>query len=207
MMHDEPTQHLLGHFGVLTADVALHATAGHRRWPQEVVTVGDVIEREVVRRDPALPQYSSNLVSDLPVDPVRPIPRSRDCSRPWRPTRSPSRLGTPGCSRTSARDRGESWTRSAGNGSHRRPAAACGADPDIECRSMAPCRESPPSVRAGRCSSRRPPCRPALRHLGPWRGRVVSRRIAPPVRTRTRPRVPRNTAPLLHPRPTITRSS
>ena len=101
---------------------------------------------------------------------------------------------------TSGRDRGRWWTRSAGNGSHRRPAAACGVDPDSGCRSRAAHRESAAGI-LGRADGRRAVLiSSALRHVGPcW---AVWSDVGSPrsVRGRTAPKARRNSAALLHPR-------
>ena len=63
---------------VLAAGVAFHAATGHGRGAQEVVAVGDVVEREWVWRHAVLAQHPRDFGLDLTVYPVAAIPSASD---------------------------------------------------------------------------------------------------------------------------------
>ena len=85
MKQDKPAQDLLGDGDILPILVTLHAAAGPRRRAQKVVTVGDVIERELVRCHPAFLQAACDCIADLPVDRVPAVPASGDVAGGTRP--------------------------------------------------------------------------------------------------------------------------
>ena len=72
MLPDKPAQYSLGYFTILGHDVSFYATAGLRRWPHEIVVVGDVMKRTFPRcqSQTAFLQYVCDLLFDFPKDSV-----------------------------------------------------------------------------------------------------------------------------------------